>query len=328
MPVVAPQGKKKRFPKEVEVYIHAEVDPFPGIEPFHPLRDPNMTHQRSTDVSDGSLHPVYGVNVYDVGYFNPAGQFVLLFNLQKTKEENEKLLNFQFKTTSFVPLTGGFVRSSPLNKEIFQVWNDGNIVPDGIYSEYDPELSDTISFVEPGDLRKISRKFREYMCRFIVKSRIKKGTAIAMMGQVRQYMDSMSVVNTQWDYFAAQSIEWYRHAKGERDHNIENGDLVLITQCYKVPSWGYINYYSKVGTTKNTWAAFQQGMTGKGLYGWIYESPQLDGLEGKQHQSTLMDPTAGPPDQCIGVRSYSIHCDPQAWKSICKELKSRRTPKP
>ena len=149
MPVVALQGEKnKKFSKEVEVYMHAELDPFPGLEPLRPLRDPNMTHHRSTDVSDGSLHPVYGVNVYDVGYFNPAGQFNLLFNLQMTKEENEKLLNFQFKTTSFVPLGGGLILSSPLNDEDFQIWNDENIVPDGIYSADDPEGSDTIFFYE------------------------------------------------------------------------------------------------------------------------------------------------------------------------------------
>ena len=159
------------------------------------------------------------------------------------------------------------------------------------------------------------------MCRFIVKSEIKNGSAIAVMGEVRQEWDTKRVARTQRNYFAAQSIEWYRHAKGERDYDVENGDLVLITECYKAPSWGYINYYSKEGTTKNTWAAFQPGMTGKGLYGWVYESPLLEGLEGKQHQSTPEDPTAGPPDQCIGVRSYSIHCDPQAWKSMCKELK-------
>jgi len=143
--VVPLQGEKKKFPKEVQVYMHAELDPIPGLAPLHPLRDPNMTHQRSTGGSDNSLHPVYGVNVYDVGYFNGAGQFILLFNLQMTKEENEKLLNFQFKTTSFLPLTDSLVRSSPLNPRKFQVWNDKNIVPDGpVHSEYNRELSDTI----------------------------------------------------------------------------------------------------------------------------------------------------------------------------------------
>ena len=182
--------------------------------------------------------------------------------------------------------------------------------------------------MKPSDLRKISRQSREYMCRFIVNSQIKKGTAIVMMGQVRQYTDAMNIVRTRWDYFASQSIEWYRHAKGERNHNIENGDLVLITQCYKVPSWGYINYFSGVKTIKDTWAAFQPGMTGKGLYGWVCQSPRLRKLETKQHQSTRKDPTAGPPDQCIGVRAYSIHCDPQAWKSLCEELEIGRTPRP
>lgn len=152
---MALEGRKKKFPKEVEVYIHAELDPFPGLEPFRPLRDPNMTHQRSTDGSDGSLHPVYGVNVYDVGFFDGRGRFNLLFNLQMTKEENEKLLNFQFKTTSFLPLSGGgVVRSTPLNEHKFQIWNDKNIVPDGIYSAPDPESLDTIFFfVKSRDLQ-------------------------------------------------------------------------------------------------------------------------------------------------------------------------------
>ena len=80
--------------------------------------------------------------------------------------------------------------------------------------------------------------------------------------------------------------------------------------------------------TQDTWAAFQPGMKGKGLYGWVYESPPLVGLESSQHQSMEKDPTAGPSDQCIGFRAYSIHCEPQAWKTMCKELKSGRTPRP
>jgi hypothetical protein len=168
------------------------------------------------------------------------------------------------------------------------------------------------------------------MCRFNVGSQITKGTAIVMLGQVKRYVDEAEVFVNDLEYFETQSIEWYRHAKGERNRYIENGDLVLITQCYKAPSWGYINYHfdeEELETTRDTWAAFQPGMKGKGLYRWVYELP-LKGLESKQHQSTRKDPTAGPSDQCIGIRAYSIHCDPQAWKSICKELKSRRTPRP
>ena len=165
------------------------------------------------------------------------------------------------------------------------------------------------------------------MCRFKVGSQINHGTAIVIMGQVRRYVDVANVVRTQKHYFETQATEWYRHAKGERNHNIENGDLVLITECYKAPSWGYINYQSEQRTTQASWAAFQPGMTGKGVYGWVYESP-LVGLESSQHQSTVEDPTAGPPNQCIGIRAYAIRCDPRAWKPLCKELEAARTPRP
>jgi hypothetical protein len=133
VPVVALRGEEKVFAKNVDVYIHAELDPEPGLEPFHPLRDPNMTHKRLTD---GSLPQVFSVNVYDVGYFDGGGRFILLFNLQKTKEQNEELLKFQFKTTSFSPLAGCFVHQVPSSKERFQIWNDKKIVPDRISSEY------------------------------------------------------------------------------------------------------------------------------------------------------------------------------------------------
>lgn len=145
MPIVPLRGEKKGFAPGVDVYIHAEVDPSPGLEPFRPLRDPNMTHKRE----NGTLHPVFSVNVYDVGYFDGGGRFWLLFNLQMTKEENEKLLGFQFKTTSFVPLTGGFVRSTPLNNQRFQILDDDNIVPEilGSGKGHNPR-SDTIFFCE------------------------------------------------------------------------------------------------------------------------------------------------------------------------------------
>jgi len=84
--------------------MNADLDPSKGIFPkFHPLWDPHITHYRS---SDRSLPPVYSVNVYDVGHFDTAGRFILLFNLLLSKEENEKLLKFEFKKIHFVPLTG------------------------------------------------------------------------------------------------------------------------------------------------------------------------------------------------------------------------------
>jgi hypothetical protein len=113
VPVVALRGEEKVFAKNVDVYIHAQLDPEPRLEPFHPLRDPNMTHKRSTD--DGSLPPVFSVNVYDVGYFDGSGKFKLLFNLRMTKEENAKQLHFNI------------VHSSLCDKEKFQIWNDKNI---------------------------------------------------------------------------------------------------------------------------------------------------------------------------------------------------------
>ena len=143
MPVVPLEGKKKKFPENVDVHIHANLDPSPGLEPFLPLRDPSMSHQW---LEDGSLPPVYSVNIYDVGYFDGAGRFILLFNLKMTKEENEKLLKFQFKSTSFLPLTG-VIHSSPLSKDKFQVWNDQNILTDRI-SSANNEWSDTLSFCE------------------------------------------------------------------------------------------------------------------------------------------------------------------------------------
>jgi hypothetical protein len=45
-------------------------------------------------------------------------------------------------------------------------------------------------------------------------------------------VDEAEVFVDDLEYFETQSIEWYRHAKGERNRYIENGDLVLITQCW------------------------------------------------------------------------------------------------
>ena len=112
-----------------------------------------MSHQW---LEDGSLPPVYSVNIYDVGYFNGAGRFILLFNLKMTKEENEKLLKFQFKSTSFLPLTG-VIHSSPLSKDKFQVWNDQNILTDRI-SSANNEWSDTLFFCEDKWLMKIFKE--------------------------------------------------------------------------------------------------------------------------------------------------------------------------
>lgn len=39
-------------------------------------------------------------------------------------------------------------------------------------------------------------------------------------------------------YFNMHSIEWYRHARHDRQRLVENGELVLITDTYEEAGWG------------------------------------------------------------------------------------------
>ena len=135
---------EKKLSQKVKSFMKAELDPVPGLPPLLPLRDPNISHKRK---SDGSLPSVFGVNVYDVGFFNGAGQFTLLFNLSMTKEENEELLAFKFtKTSSFLPLTGfsrdGFQATEFGSNEQYTTFQDSNISLDKFLSRYNPESSD------------------------------------------------------------------------------------------------------------------------------------------------------------------------------------------
>jgi hypothetical protein len=316
----------KQSSRKVMTFMHARLDPIPGMPPFHPLRDPNMTHRRS---STGSLDPVFAVNVYDVGYFDGAGQFNLLFNLLLTKEENEELLEFKFRRSSFLPLTGvtAGLHGRLINfGEKYKSFQDDKIMLDKSLSGYNPESSDALFFCDAELLTRFFffRNTDEYRYSFKVRNGIKKGTAIALMGDLLCFAD-LNVVRTHREYFEEQAIEWYRHAKGDRQCNLGNGDLVFIMGCYKVPSWGHINYYGKKPPTKDTWADFQQGLGGRGLYGWKYP---LEGLESAHRQSRRGDPTAGTPDQCIGLWPYSIYCENDAWKTMCKELESEPRPTP
>lgn len=308
---------KKEFPPVIEVYMHAELDPSPGRIPFHPLWDPNITHKRSTD---GSIPPVHGVNVYDVGYFDVSGDFILLFNLRMSKEENEEFLKFKFKTP-FIPLTGitaavGIEFNAMQKYKTFH--QTKKIQLDLELSKYNTKSSGILSLWSKATDDFLKRELHEYKYTFKVRQDISTGAAIAMMGPLIHFRDREIVFSHQ-DYFTTQSIEWYRHAKRQGKHHIENGDLVLITECYKTPSWGYIIYNGKT-TAKETSAHFHYGDGGKGLYGWRYAS--LPGLRSACRQSKEGDPTAGLPDQCVGFRGYSIHCDPKAWKSMCKGLEA------
>jgi hypothetical protein len=132
---------EKKFSQRVESFMHAKLDPSPGLPPLHPLRDPNMTHQRKPD---GSLPPVFGVNVYDVGFFDGAGRFTLLFNILMTREENEELLGIEFKTSSFLPLTGvsGARATQFGSNEKYNSFQDNNIMLDKSLSGY--KLLDTL----------------------------------------------------------------------------------------------------------------------------------------------------------------------------------------
>jgi len=109
--------------------MNADLDPSKGTNPkFHPLWDPHITHYRS---SDGSLPPVFSVNVYDVGHFDTGGRFTLLFNLCLSKEENEKLLKFEFKKIRFVPMTGAGPNDPyPLRGSNLTILNYSQIKPD------------------------------------------------------------------------------------------------------------------------------------------------------------------------------------------------------
>jgi len=273
--------------------MHAELDPFPGLVPFHLLWDPNMSHHRSA----GSLPDAYSVNVLDVGYFNTAGQFIVLFNLLLTKEENEKFLGFEFETTPFVHLSGVSRRWTVLRPHTkFHAFHDQKILLDTQSSNYNPNSD--IQF------------------RFKVVSGVTSGTGIALVGKLKHFSCDEGALSKHEDYFATQSIEWYRYARGKINGHLYNGDLVLITQCYKIPSWGYLTYFGEKGRkAKETWASFRPG---GGDRGWKFEASQ--GLYAAEHLCIPEDPTStkenGSLDQCIGFKAYSIHCDPKAWKEL------------
>jgi len=151
-------------------------------------------------------------------------------------------------------------------------------------------------------------------------SNIKRGTGIALLGEFRHFFCETDSLSEHPDYFAMQSIEWYRYARRKLNGHLHNGDLVLITECYKVPSWGYLTYFNDDKMAKEASASFLRGAGDRGLYGWKYEPAK--GLLAKEHLFTpksptaTVDPTAGFPDQCIGFRAYSIHCVPKAWKEL------------
>lgn len=125
--------------------MNADLDPTPGKMPkFHPLWDPYITHQRSSD-SDCSIPPVYGMNVFDVGFFSGDGEFTLLFNLCLSKEENEKSQNFKFETIQFVPLVDvrpTLPRTLPgSNLSILSMAQDNTIDLNKLEDTNDPETS-------------------------------------------------------------------------------------------------------------------------------------------------------------------------------------------
>lgn len=135
----------KKLLEIMSIYMNADLDPNPGkIPKFHPLWDPHITHQRSSD-SDGSIPVVYGMNVFDVGFFNSSGEFTLLFNLCLSKEENEKSQNFEFKTIRFVPLVGVRPRLPQTlpgsNLSILSMARDNTIDLNKLEDTNDPETS-------------------------------------------------------------------------------------------------------------------------------------------------------------------------------------------
>lgn len=294
-------GQKRKFSEDVEVYMHARLDldqsSWQG-PPFHPLWDPNLGDKRRLS-SDCSLPRVHGINVYDVGYFSVDGEFVLLFNLSMSKEENEEELKIKFDGP-FLPLTNVTTPIAEVLEPLqqYKAYSSRKILLDSSLSKY--------SKFKPYD----------YQYTFRVKGEPQPGAALAVIGQFTCQQDKEIPFKHQ-DYFATQCIEWYLHAKRLGRHHIKNGDLVLITGCYKVPNWGYIVDISK--KTPETLVYFRYGNGGNGLYGWTH--PANPDLTAKCHQFEIENPTAGPPDQCVGFRGYSIHCDDKAWDLMCKKVK-------
>lgn len=140
---------------------------------------------------------------------------------------------------------------------------------------------------------------------------------IAILGTLKHFGStgsrSLAINGPFKEYFATQSIEWYRHARQDRQYCVGNGDLILITDTYKAAGWGFLAYHGPP-TTQNLEATFSQGTNG--LYGWKY-SPLLKNCKSKQYQKPPgPNPDPDPFDQCIGFRAYAIHCSPSAWKSL------------
>lgn len=156
-----------------------------------------------------------------------------------------------------------------------------------------------------------------YKHKFFIHEKTKSGAAIAILGALKHFGSTPGLPigeNALFkEYFATQSIEWYRHARQDRQYCLNNGDLILITDTYKAAGWGFLAYHGPA-TTQNFEATFYQGTNG--LYGWKY-SPLLKNCKSKQYQKPLV-PNAGPDpfDQCIGFRGYAIRCSPDAWNSL------------
>jgi len=155
-----------------------------------------------------------------------------------------------------------------------------------------------------------------YKRHFIIPKGLNAGAVIAVLGELLHYSSNTNVIqvadnNLFNQYFSTQSIEWYRHARHDRQCLVENGELVLITDTYKAASWGYFAYYSKKGADKDHSVSFCQEPS-DGSYHWNYD---VDGCESYQKEPSTG--SESPMDQCIGFRAYAIRCPVAAWNSIC-----------
>ena len=159
---------------------------------------------------------------------------------------------------------------------------------------------------------------RAYRRNFIIRKGLNAGAAIAVLGEMLHYSSYINFVqiaeNILFDeYFSTQSIEWYRHARHDRQRLVENGELVLITDTYKAAGWGHLAYYSKKGADKDHPVSFFQEPS-DGSYYWNYD---VDGCESAEYRKEPSTSSENPMDQCIGFRAYAIQCPVEAWNSIC-----------
>jgi len=119
-------------------------------------------------------------------------------------------------------------------------------------------------------------------------------------------------------YVADNVIKWYEYATSPNGHGreVDNGGLLIVIGCDKVPSWGIATFSNKTRREESLEFIGNDGVSGSKTYQWYCRGTGIGrtGPHVEDMHDLRREPNVSLRNQCVFVRTMEVTLSDKIWK--------------